>query len=208
MIKRLVDITFSFFAIVMLSPLILVISILIYFKIGPPVFFRQERPGKNRRAFYLYKFRSMTNEKDAKGNLLPNDQRLNAFGRKLRSTSLDELPSLLNVLKGQMSLVGPRPLRMKYLPYFSKEQNRRHEVLPGITGYAQVNGRNKNTWDEKFALDVWYVDHQSFWLDLKILFKTVYNVLKQKNITPGDREFEIPFDDYIQQKSLNEHSAH
>lgn len=203
MLKRIFDLFLALLGIIILSPFILLIYLLIFIKLGLPILFKQERPGKNGHPFFLYKFRTMTNEKDEKGNLLPNEKRLTPFGKKLRSTSLDELPSLINVLKGEMSLVGPRPLRMKYLDYFTPEQMKRHEVLPGITGYAQVNGRSNNTWDEKFALDIWYVEHQSFWLDIKILFKTVYNVIRKKDITPGNQQFEIPFDEYIRQRTLN-----
>lgn len=204
MLKRIFDLFLALLGIIILSPFILLIYLLIFIKLGLPILFKQERPGKNGHPFFLYKFRTMTNEKDEKGNLLPNEKRLTPFGKKLRSTSLDELPSLINVLKGEMSLVGPRPLRMKYLDYFTPEQMKRHEVLPGITGYAQVNGRSNNTWDEKFALDIWYVEHQSFWLDIKILFKTVYNVIRKKDITPAGQQFEIPFDEYIRQRKLNE----
>lgn len=204
MIKRLFDLILVIIGLIFLSPLILILFIVVYFKMGSPIFFRQERPGKNGKAFKLYKLRSMTNEKDENGQLLPNEKRLTAFGKTLRATSLDELPSLINVLKGEMSLVGPRPLRFKYMPYFTKEQNRRHEVLPGITGYAQVNGRNKNTWEEKFALDIWYVDNQSLLLDIKILVKTFVNVVNRKDITPTNQDFEIPFDEYIIQKKYND----
>lgn len=201
MLKRILDLLAVIIGGIILLPFILITTFLVYIKFGAPVLFKQERPGKHTKPFYLYKFRSMTNETDEKGKLLPNEKRLTPFGKKLRATSLDELPSLINVLKGEMSLVGPRPLRTKYLPYFSEEQNKRHEVKPGITGYAQVNGRNKNTWEQKFEMDVWYVRHQSLRLDIKILFKTVYNVIKRKDITPTDQDFEVPFDEYTLQKS-------
>ncbi len=151
--------------------------------IGAPVFFTQVRPGLNGRAFKMIKFRTMTNDRDSTGALLPDSVRLTPFGRFLRSTSLDELPEIWNVLKGDMSLVGPRPLLMEYLPLYSPEQTRRHEVRPGITGWAQINGRNALSWEEKFQLDVWYVDNQSFWLDLKILFLTVKKVLARDDIS-------------------------
>jgi len=153
------------------------------FKLGAPVLFRQQRPGLHGKPFTLYKFRTMTDARDAEGHLLPDAARLPPFGSFLRSTSLDELPELLNVLKGDMSLVGPRPLRMHYLPLYTTEQARRHDVRPGITGWAQVNGRNKLSWEEKFELDVWYVDHFNFILDLRILFMTMYKVLNRKGIS-------------------------
>lgn len=152
-------------------------------KIGTPVLFTQERPGLYGKAFCVYKFRTMTNEKDTSGNLLPDADRLVPFGRFLRSTSLDELPELINVLKGDMSLVGPRPLLMEYLERYTPEQARRHEVRPGITGWAQVNGRNALSWEEKFQLDVWYVDNRSLWLDIKILFLTLWKTIKRENIS-------------------------
>ncbi len=198
--KFLFDIVLSVVALIILFPVYVMVSIFIILKLGTPVLYKQERPGINGKPFMMYKFRSMTNETDAQGNLLPNDKRLTTFGKKLRSTSLDELPSLLNVLKGQMSIVGPRPLRMRYLPLFTEEQNKRHEVKPGITGYAQVNGRSNITWDEKFKMDVYYVQHLSFWLDVKIIFKTFWNVISKKDTNPEGLNFEIPFDDYIKQK--------
>ncbi len=156
---------------------------MVYFAFGRPIFFRQVRPGLNGKPFIMYKFRTMTNERDGDGNLLPDDRRLTSFGRFLRSTSLDELPELINVLKGEMSLVGPRPLLMEYLPLYSTEQFRRHEVKPGITGWAQVNGRNAISWEDKFKFDVWYVDNQSFWLDIKILWMTLVKVFKREGIS-------------------------
>jgi len=144
----------------------------------------------------------MTNEKDGEGNLLPNEQRLTQFGKKLRKSSLDELPSIINVLKGDMSFVGPRPLRTRYLPFFTNEQQRRHSVLPGITGYAQVNGRSAISWEEKLHMDVLYVDKMSFWLDIKIIFKTIFNVVKKEGTSPESGDFEIPFDEYMQQKQV------
>ena len=168
-IKRAFDLTLALLALTILSPMIGLIALLVWLELGSPVLFRQQRPGLHGRAFTLYKFRTMTDARDAQANLLPDAERLTPLGRFLRSTSLDELPELFNVLKGDMSLVGPRPLLMRYLDRYTPEQMRRHQVKPGITGWAQVNGRNVLTWEQKFALDVWYVDHASLWLDLKIL---------------------------------------
>lgn len=183
MIKRLFDVLASAFALLLLLPVISVVAILIHRKLGSPVFFRQVRPGLNGKPFEMVKFRTMLDATDKNGKLLPDDQRMTPFGSFLRATSLDELPELWNVLKGDMSLVGPRPLLMEYLPLYSKEQYRRHEVRPGVTGWAQVNGRNAISWEDKFKLDVWYVDNQSFWLDLKILFLTVKRVLVRDGIS-------------------------
>lgn len=182
-VKRLLDILCSLTALVLLSWLFLILAIVVRIKLGTPILFKQQRPGKKGRIFTLYKFRTMTDEKDANGELLPDEDRLPAFGRFLRSTSLDELPELINILKGDMSIVGPRPLLVRYLPLYSPEQARRHDVRPGLTGYAQVSGRNTITWQEKFRLDVWYVDHVSFSLDVKILLKTVKSVLKREGIS-------------------------
>ena len=165
-----------------LFPLMILICIGIIFTIGFPIFFKQKRPGINGIPFYFYKFRTMTNEKDNNGKLLPDEKRLTKFGNIFRKTSLDELPSLWNVLKGDMSLVGPRPLLMEYLPLYSKEQMRRHEVKPGITGWAQINGRNTISWDEKFKFDIWYVENQSLRLDIKIIILTIWKVLKREGI--------------------------
>jgi lipopolysaccharide/colanic/teichoic acid biosynthesis glycosyltransferase len=168
------------------SPILLLLFLLVWIFLGWPVLFNQARPGLHGRIFKLYKFRSMRDLRDADGSLLPDEQRLTPFGRFLRSSSLDELPELCNVLKGEMSLVGPRPLLIAYLERYTLEQARRHEVLPGITGWAQVNGRNALTWEEKFALDVWYVDHRTFCLDIRILFMTLFKVFKREAInTPG-----------------------
>ncbi len=171
------------FAIVCLLPAFLFIALMLSLLMGNPIIFSQPRPGKNGAIFQFYKFRTMTNERDPEGNLLPDEQRLTLFGKFLRSTSLDELPQLFNVLKGDMSFVGPRPLLVKYLERYSTDQARRHEVKPGITGWAQVNGRNTLDWERKFSLDVWYVDHWSLWLDFKILFLTVFKVLKREGIS-------------------------
>lgn len=181
--KRMFDLLLSFLALGFFLPVILVIALLIRLKLGSPVFFRQTRPGKGGAPFQMVKFRTMLDALDKHGNALPDNQRMTSFGGFLRSTSLDELPELWNVLKGDMSLVGPRPLLMEYLSLYTKEQYRRHEVRPGITGWAQVNGRNAISWEDKFRLDVWYVDNRSFWLDLKILFLTVKKVLFRDGIS-------------------------
>lgn len=167
----------------LLSPLLLILSCMVRILLGSPVLFRQLRPGMHGEPFVMLKFRTMTDKSDSSGSLLPDDQRLTSFGKFLRSTSLDELPELVNVLLGDMSLVGPRPLLMEYLPLYTSEQSRRHEVRPGITGWAQVNGRNAITWDEKFRLDVWYVDNRSFLLDLRILWMTVSKVFRREGIS-------------------------
>lgn len=181
--KRLFDVASSLAAIVLLLPLYGILAIVVSLRLGTPFLYSQARPGLGGKPFYLYKFRTMTEERDANGITLPDDERLTPFGRWLRSTSLDELPSLWNVLKGEMSLVGPRPLLMEYVPLYNAEQARRHEVKPGITGWAQVNGRNAISWEDKFRLDVWYVDHQSFWLDIKIILLTVKKVFFRHGIS-------------------------
>ena len=184
LIKRLLDFFISLIALLILSPVLIIISVWLYFvNEGAGVFFTQDRPGKNNKIFRLVKFKTMNDKRDKDGKLLPDGVRLTKAGRFVRSTSLDEIPQLINVLKGDMSLIGPRPLLIKYLPLYNAEQARRHEVRPGITGWAQVNGRNAISWEEKFELDVWYVDHVSFLLDIKILLKTVYNVIKRKGIS-------------------------
>jgi sugar transferase EpsL len=183
--KRVFDVTATAIGLVFISPVLLILCYLVRKHMGSPVFFKQQRPGLHGKPFYMYKFRTMTNERDASGNLLPDSDRLTPLGKFLRSTSLDELPELFNVLKGDMSLVGPRPLLMQYLDRYTPEQARRHKVKPGITGWAQVNGRNALSWEEKFKLDVWYVDNQSFWLDLKILWMTMIKVIKREGIS-GD----------------------
>ena len=183
MLKRSFDIAASACGLLLLAPVYLVIAWLIRRKLGAPVLFRQRRPGLNGKPFEMVKFRTMRDAVDANGNPLPDSERMTAFGSFLRSASLDELPELWNVLKGDMSLVGPRPLLMEYLPLYSTEQYRRHEVRPGVTGWAQINGRNALSWEEKFRLDVWYVDNQSFWLDLKIIFLTIKKVLVRDGIS-------------------------
>ena len=182
-IKRSFDIFTSGLGLIILSPLLMIISLIIFIQMGRPVLFIQMRPGLNGKPFCMYKFRTMTNEKDEQGNLLPDELRLTRLGRFLRSTSLDELPELFNVIKGDMSLVGPRPLLMQYLERYTPEQARRHEVKPGITGWAQINGRNAITWEEKFVLDVWYVDNWSLWLDMKILAMTLVKVFRREGIS-------------------------
>ena len=181
--KRLFDFFAALVALAFLAPLLGVVTWLIRRKLGAPVLFRQVRPGLKGRPFEMVKFRTMRDATDAQGNPLPDSERMTTFGSFLRSSSLDELPELWNVLKGEMSLVGPRPLLMEYLPLYSKEQARRHEVRPGVTGWAQINGRNALSWVDKFKLDVWYVDHQSFWLDLKILLLTVKKVFVREGIS-------------------------
>lgn len=183
--KRALDILLSGLALIVLSPVLLVTAILVRTKLGSPVIFHQDRPGKDEKIFRLYKFRSMTDERDENGNLLPDEVRLTKFGRVLRSTSLDELPELWNILRGDMSIVGPRPLLVKYLPIYNEEQRHRHDVRPGLTGWAQANGRNALSWEEKFQLDVWYVEHISFWVDVKTIFLTVKNVLRREGISSG-----------------------
>lgn len=182
-IKRPQDFLCALAAIIVLSPVMLTTAILVRTKLGSPIIFKQERPGLNGKIFTLYKFRTMTDKKDENGNLLPDEIRLTSFGKKLRSTSLDELPELFNILTGDMSVVGPRPLLVRYLPRYNIHQARRHEVRPGFTGYAQVNGRNSITWEDKFDKDVYYVDHVTFLGDWKIIFQTVGTVLKREGIS-------------------------
>ncbi|WP_446011691.1 sugar transferase [Candidatus Electrothrix sp.] len=183
MMKRLFDLTLSSASLLVLAPVLLLLMLLVRCKLGAPVFFRQTRPGKGGKPFEMIKFRTMRDAYDKEGNPLPDSERITPFGSFLRSSSLDELPELINVLKGEMSLVGPRPLLMEYLPLYSSEQARRHEVRPGITGWAQVNGRNALSWEEKFKLDVWYVDNRSLWLDIKIIWLTIRKVLFREGIS-------------------------
>lgn len=187
-IKRLLDFTLSLFALLILSPVLLVLIILGAIKMKGNPFFTQQRPGRNEKIFRLIKFRSMTCETDADGKLLPDEQRLTRYGKLLRSTSLDELPELINILKGDMSIVGPRPLLVKYLPLYNDEQKHRHDVRPGLTGWAQVNGRNTITWEDKFKYDVWYVQNLSFSVDIKTLFLTVKNVVRREGISSETSE--------------------
>jgi lipopolysaccharide/colanic/teichoic acid biosynthesis glycosyltransferase len=181
--KRIFDFFMSFFAIIFLSPVFIILFFLIRRKLGAPVLFRQLRPGKDGRPFTMVKFRTMLDATDADGNVLPDELRLTKFGKALRATSLDELPELWNVLKGDMSLVGPRPLLMEYLPLYDEDQSRRHEVRPGVTGWAQINGRNAIDWNDKFKLDVWYVDNHTLWLDIKIIFLTIRKVIIRDGIS-------------------------
>ncbi len=179
--KRFLDVICAFFAIILLSPVLLVVAILVRTKLGSPVIFKQQRPGYKEKIFTVLKFRTMTDQRNESGELLPDEIRLTKFGKWLRSTSLDELPELINILKGEMSFIGPRPLLVQYLPHYSPEQRTRHDVLPGLTGLAQVNGRSNLEWDERFLLDIWYVQHLSFVLDVKILFLTAYKVIKKED---------------------------
>lgn len=189
--KRLFDITLVIPALLALSPIMALLALVVRIKLGSPVFFYQRRPGLHGRPFTIYKFRTMTNARDRHGNLLPDADRLTRFGKFLRATSLDELPELWNVLRGDLSLVGPRPLLMEYLSRYTPEQARRHEVRPGLTGWAQVNGRNALTWEEKFKLDVWYVDNQNIFLDIKIIFSTIWSIIKREGINqPGHTTME------------------
>lgn len=188
LIKRLFDILFSFLVLTMLSPVFLIVALLVRINLGSPILFTQERVGLNNNIFKMYKFRTMKDGKDKNGNLLPDSERLTKFGKILRSTSLDELPEFINILKGDMSLIGPRPLLVEYLPLYNGEQIKRHFVLPGLTGWAQVNGRNSISWSEKFKLDVWYVENWSISLDIKIFFLTIYKVLKRHDIDQNENE--------------------
>ena len=194
MIKRIFDITLTLIGALFLSLVFLLTALMVKIKLGSPIFFKQVRPGLNGNLFNMYKFRSMTNECDKDGDLLIDEVRLTKFGKFLRSTSLDELPGLWSVLKGDMNLVGPRPLLVEYLPLYSEKQARRHEIKPGITGWAQVNGRNAISWDEKFELDVWYVDNQSIWLDIKILWMTVKKVINRDDISAKNEATMTKFD--------------
>lgn len=186
MIKRILDIIIASIALIILSPLYFYVAYKVRKNLGSPVIFRQVRPGLNGKPFEMVKFRTMTDERDEKGNLLPNEQRLPKFGKMLRATSLDEMPELWNVIKGDMSIVGPRPLLMDYLPLYNEEQAKRHKVRPGMTGYAQVNGRNAISWEKKFELDTWYVENQSILLDFKIMFQTVKKVFIKEGINQSE----------------------
>lgn len=182
-IKRFLDLILSLLALIILMPVMIIIYVLVRIKLGSPAIFKQQRPGKNEKIFTLYKFRTMTDKKDEKGNLLPDEQRLTKFGKILRSTSLDELPELFNILKGDMSIVGPRPLLVEYLKLYNEEQKHRHDVRPGLTGLAQVNGRNSISWEEKFRDDIKYIENISFITDIKIVFKTIIKVFKREGIS-------------------------
>ena len=195
-VKRVLDFLLSFCGIVVLSPVLAVLWVLVRVKLGSPVLFHQERPGRHEKIFKLYKFRSMTDERDAQGNLLPDEVRLTRFGKLLRSTSLDELPELFNILKGDMSLIGPRPLLVRYLPYYTEEERHRHDVRPGLTGLAQVNGRNALGWEDRFKYDLYYVEHLNFLLDIKIIAMTAGKVLKRSGTLSGAEQTVADFDVY------------
>ncbi|EGR1547508.1 sugar transferase [Vibrio parahaemolyticus] len=199
MIKRIFDFIFSLIGLILLSPIIMLVAWKIRKNLGSPVLFRQTRPGLHGKPFEMVKFRTMKDAVDAQGNPLPDSERMTPFGDKLRNSSLDELPELWNVLKGEMSLVGPRPLLMQYLPLYNKEQARRHEVRPGVTGWAQINGRNAISWEDKFKLDVWYVDKRNLWLDIKVLFLTVKKVFIKEGIS-AEGEATMPYFEGKQKK--------
>ena len=199
-IKRCLDFVLSLLALIVLSPVMLILYILVRIKLGKPAIFKQQRPGKNEKIFTLYKFRTMTDEKDEEGNLLSDAERLTKFGKMLRSTSLDELPELINIIKGDMSIVGPRPLRVQYLPYYTEEEKHRHDVRPGLTGLAQVSGRNDISWDEKFKYDIEYINQITLKNDLKIILKTIGKVLKKQDIGERGVGEAIDFDEYRMRK--------
>lgn len=184
-IKRILDLILSLMALIVLMPLMIIIGILVRINLGSPIIFKQKRPGKNEKVFTLYKFRTMTDKRDIDGNLLPDEYRLTKFGKFLRSTSLDELPELINIIKGDMAIVGPRPLLVEYLPYYTEEEKHRHDVRPGLTGLAQVNGRNEISWEEKLKYDTEYIKEISFYSDLKIIFKTIKKTIKRKDVKMG-----------------------
>ena len=194
-IKRVLDLILSLMALIILMPLMIIIAILVRIKLGSPVIFKQERPGKNEKIFTLYKFRTMTNKKDENGNLLPDEKRLTKFGKILRSTSLDELPELFNIIKGDMSIVGPRPLLVRYLPYYTEEEKHRHDVRPGLTGLAQIHGRNATNWTDRFRYDVNYAKNITFLGDIKILLKTVMKVIKKEDILVGKEHVLLNLDE-------------
>lgn len=199
-VKRLLDIVLSACALILLSPVLLVTAALVRVKLGAPVIFCQERPGKDEKIFKMYKFRTMRDAYNEDGEPFPDEVRLTDFGRKLRSTSLDELPELLNILKGDLSIVGPRPLLVKYLPYYTEEQHRRHSVRPGLTGYAQAHGRNGLTWDEKFEMDLKYIEKITFLSDVKIIFDTFISVIRREGISSGTSETMEDFTEYVSKK--------
>jgi lipopolysaccharide/colanic/teichoic acid biosynthesis glycosyltransferase len=195
--KRIVDFLCSFIGLIILFPVFLVIAVLVRIKLGSPIIFKQPRPGYREKLFYLYKFRTMTDERDTQGKLLPDDKRLTKFGKALRATSLDELPELLNIMKGEMSVVGPRPLLVKDMMFMTQEQRRRHTVRPGLTGLAQINGRNAISWEQKLALDLEYIDAQSFFIDIKLLFKTIVKVIKREGISEEGMETAQDLGDFL-----------
>ena len=206
-VKRLMDVSAALLGLIILSPLLCIVALMVRFTMGSPVFFRQIRPGLNREPFEIIKFRTMKNAVDANGKPLSDELRLTRFGNLMRSLSLDELPQLINILKGEMSLIGPRPLLYDFFPFYSEEEMRRHEVRPGITGLAQVNGRNNLNWDERLKMDIYYIDHWSLWLDIKILFKTAWIVLKRDGVrTEGHKTF-LRLDDYRRGLATNAHTT-
>ena len=203
-LKRILDFTIAFISITILAPIMLVVAVLVRKKLGKPIIFTQNRPGLNEKIFKMYKFRSMTDAKDKNGNLLPETQRLTPFGNFIRSTSIDELPELFNILKGDMSFVGPRPLVESYLPYYTETERKRHNVRPGLTGWAQANGRNSLTWEKRFEYDVYYAEHISFWLDIKTIFKTIKCVLLKSDIGIPGKGVMIDFSEYRKQQLSKE----
>lgn len=202
-VKRILDILISLVGLIILSPVFLIIAILVKIKLGSPVFFKQERPGKDEKIFKLYKFRSMSDKKDENGKLLPDKERLTKFGKILRSTSLDELPELFNILRGDMSLIGPRPLAVCYLPYYNEKEKHRHDVRPGLTGLAQINGRNALNWEERFAYDIEYINNITFMNDMKIFLKTFIKVFKKEDIVIRGTGKTIDFDEYRRLQNAN-----
>ena len=203
-IKRILDLILSLMALIVLMPLMIIIGILVRINLGSPIIFKQKRPGKNEKIFTLYKFRTMTDKRDIDGNLLPDEYRLTKFGKFLRSTSLDELPELINIIKGDMAIVGPRPLLVEYLPYYTEEEKHRHDVRPGLTGLAQVNGRNAISWEEKLKYDTEYIKKISFYSDLKIIFKTIKKTIKREDILMGN---EFVVGKFIDQRKNKKESA-
>lgn len=202
-IKRILDFVLSLVALIVLSPVLLIVAILVRVKLGSPVIFKQQRPGKNEKIFTLYKFRTMTDKKDENGNLLPDSERLTKFGKFLRSTSLDELPELVNILKGDMAIVGPRPLLVEYLPYYTEKEKHRHDVRPGLTGFAQTNGRNVVNWDKRFQLDIEYIKNITLKNDLNIILQTIKKVLKKEDILVGNEHVLLNFDEERKIKNGN-----
>lgn len=202
-IKRILDFVLSLVALIVLSPVLLIVAILVRVKLGSPVIFKQQRPGKNEKIFTLYKFRTMTDKKDENGNLLPDSERLTKFGKLLRSTSLDELPELVNILKGDMAIVGPRPLLVEYLPYYTEKEKHRHDVRPGLTGFAQTNGRNAVNWDKRFQLDIEYIKNITLKNDLNIILQTIKKVLKKEDILVGNEHVLLNFDEERKIKNGN-----
>ena len=194
-IKRILDLILSLMALIVLMPLMIIIGILVRINLGSPIIFKQKRPGKNEKVFTLYKFRTMTDKRDIDGNLLPDEYRLTKFGKFLRSTSLDELPELINIIKGDMAIVGPRPLLVEYLPYYTEEEKHRHDVRPGLTGLAQVNGRNALQWEERFSFDLQYVKNITFKNDMTIIFKTIGKVIKKEDILVGKQQILLDLDE-------------